>query len=152
MLYGIEKSAAVGCGSLSGDGILCDCCDLPNIRRSLQLELLFGLLVPLLLLFIQFSSFSVFELFSTVHSLSLNFSQFCSMPFDSNIVSRLFSTIVDVDDELLSLKMTRLEFSIDISDVFCTCSCEFITDFSTTILCDNSTTLCTFSDSVTWEN
>jgi hypothetical protein len=49
----------------------------------------------------------------------------------------------------LSLNMTRLEFSIDISEVFCTCSFWFITDFSTTMRCESSTTLCTFSESVT---
>jgi hypothetical protein len=52
----------------------------------------------------------------------------------------------------LSLNTTRLEFSIDISDFFVwfwTCSYWFITVFSTTMRWDSSTTLCTFSDSVT---
>lgn len=118
----------------------------PNISKSLQLELFF-------VWFFKLQQFSIssslhFIVFSTVHSRSENFSQFCIVPLDSSNFSRLFSKVVDVEEELLSLKMTRLEFSIEISEVLCTCTFWFITDFSTTILCESSTTFCTFSESV----
>ena len=141
ILYGMEKSATDAVCSISDFGLPCE---LQNISRSLQLLLDFGAFVPALS--------SSFTLFSTVHSFPLYRSQFCTIPLDSVNFSRLFSTTVDVDDELLSLKTTRFEFSIDISDFFVwfwTCSYWFITVFSTTIRWDSSTTLCTFSDSVT---
>lgn len=153
ILYGIAKSATdvvvvvavVDC-SCSGFGLLCDW---QKINRSLQLLLERGL--------IEFPDFpsSAFRLFSTTHSLPLNRSQFWTMPFDSVIFSLDFSISIDDEDELLSLKTTRLEFSIDISEVFVlfwTCSYWFITDFSTTILWESSTTLCMFSDSVIYGN
>lgn len=144
ILYGMEKSATDAVCSISCFGFACDW---QNINRSLQLLLALGAFVP-------FEAFSTsFTLFSTVHSFPLKRSQFCTIPLDSVNISRLFSITVDVDDELLSLKTTRFEFSIDISDFFVwfwTCSYWFITVFSTTIRWDSSTTLCTFSDSVTW--
>lgn len=143
MLYGIVKSATdvvVAVCSISG---FIFACDWHKKSRSLQLLLDLG----------RMALFSALTLFSTTHSLSQNRSQFCTMPLDSVNFSVDFSIVVDDDEVLLSLNTTRFEFSIDISEVFkwfWTCSYWFITDFSTTILWDISTTLWTFSESVTW--